>query len=336
METALMQQQVEAFSSQPQTVNALCKQIEERRQLLKSKDLGPWPKSNPTASDISECTREMVLQVTNWQDRPPFTAAIRERLDRGTKIEDLVIQELRDIGYTIRQDRMPFEIRDKQGRLLCRGKVDGFIQIGRKDFPFEVKSLNPNIFNRIDSQEDFDQYIFFRKYPKQLLVYLYANNIEEGFFILDDCLGHQKLIPVKLDYERMEKILQQLESAVDHLAKKTLPDFHKDPAVCLKCHFFKRICTPPFFTGEGLQMINDPELEAKLNRRAELDPAATEYDRLDKELKEVFKGRDGLIIGNWLVSGEEKTRNYKAQTARETKYWQTTFERVDEPQDETE
>jgi len=343
MDTALMEQQTEILIGEPQTVEELCKQIEQRRLLAKSKDLGPWPKSNPTASDISECTREMVLGILHWQERGSFTPEVRARLDRGTKIEDLVIQELRDLGYAVRQDRLPFEIKDKKGRVICRGKVDGFIQIGRKEHPFEVKSLMPAIYARINTEEDFDRYHFFKKYPKQLRTYLYANNIEDGFFILDDCLGHQKLIPVKLDYEKMEKILQQLEQAVEAIDRirtgtpedEALPDFHKDPQVCIKCHFFKRVCMPPFSSGEGMQVLDDHELGAKLARLKELEDAATEYDRYDREVKTFLKAamhdKQTFIIGDFLVSADEKTRKMKAQAAKdahEQKYLAFEIERL--------
>lgn len=299
-----------------------------------NKDLGPWPKNNPTASDISDCTRETVLAMTNWKDRPTFDPEVRARLERGNVIENIVLRDLALLGYTVRVERVPFEIKDRKGRLICRGRVDGFLDYAkRKTAPIEIKSLNPNIYNQINDQEDFDRYVFFRKYPRQLQTYMYANNFEEGMWLLDDCLGHQKFIPCILDYDRMDKILRQLEEAVDHKEKGTLPDYHKDPSVCLKCWAFKRLCTPPFFSGEGMQLINDPELEEKIKLRATLEPASKEYSRVDKELKEVFKGRDGLVIGNWLVSGEEKIRAFKAQPATEayqSKSWQTTIEPIKE------
>ena len=70
-----------------------------------------------------------------------------------------------------------------------------------------------------------------------------------------------------------------------------------------------------------MQLINDPELEQKLNRRAELDPMASEYDHLDKDLKavlkEAMKPEQIFIVGNWMIKAEEKRRSFKAQPAKE-------------------
>jgi hypothetical protein len=79
-------------------------------------------------------------------------------------------------------------------------------------------------------------------------------------------MGHWKLIPCRLDYERAEKILQQLEGAVEHIANGTLPPFHQDPQVCLKCWAYKRVCTPPFASGEGMHVFTDPEFAANTAR----------------------------------------------------------------------
>ena len=302
------------------TVEELCEEIAKKRIEFYSRDLGPWAKNNMTASDIGECQRESVLAIREWGQRPAFNPEIKARLERGNAIENLALAELAALGYQARVERKPFEIKNDGGQLLCRGRLDGFLEKDNRTFPFECKSLNPNVYNQINEQVDFDRYFFFRKYPKQLQTYLYANNLDEGFWILDDCMGHWKLIPCRLDYNRMEAILQHLEVVADHLEAKTLPDFHKDPSTCLKCWARGRICNPPFFGSEGMQLIKDPELEQKLDRRADLDLFATEYDHLDKELKELLKEtmkpEQVFIIGKWMVKAEEKQRNFKAQSAK--------------------
>ena len=184
----------------PADAEQLCEQMAARRLALITKDLGPWPKNNPTASDISDCTRETVLGMTHWKERPRFDPEVRARLERGNVIENVVLRDLALLGYTVRQDRVPFEIKDRKGRLICRGRLDGFLDYGKgKTIPIEIKSLTPMIYSQINNQDDFDRYVFFRKYPKQLMTYMYSEGYEEGMWILDDCLGHQKFIPCKLD-----------------------------------------------------------------------------------------------------------------------------------------
>ena len=318
-------------------IEELCQEIAAKRTEFYSRDVGPWPKNNMVASDIGECQRESVLAITEWNQRPAFDPEVKARLERGKRIEDLAMAELAVLGYSARVERKPFEIKNAGGQILCRGRLDGFLEKDRREYPFECKSLNPNVYNQINEQGDFDRYVFFRKYPKQLQTYLFANNLEEGFWILDDCMGHWKLIPCRLDYDRMDAVLRHLEAVADHVEKKTLPDFHKDPTTCLRCWVRGRVCNPPFFSGEGMQVINDAELEQKLNRRAELDPMASEYDHLDKELKEVLKAamkpEQIFVVGNWMIKAEEKTRNYKAQpakTASKTTYLGFEIEKIEE------
>jgi hypothetical protein len=338
MDLPMMEKQLTASERGAElTVEELCQEIAERRRAKYANRTKPYPRSNPIASDISDCVRETVLGITNWKDRPEFPVEAVERMERGNQIEDIMIRELMELGYSVRADRRPFELKDKHGRVISRGRVDGFVKVGRKEYPLECKSMNPNVYARIDTQEDFDLYAFFRKYPRQLQSYLLAENLDAGFWAVDDCMGHWKLIPCRLDYERAEKILQQTEQAVEHIANGTLPDFHFDPSYCLKCWAFKRVCTPPFYAGEGMKAVNDPELADKIKRRAELDAAATEYDHLDKEikatLKEAMKPGDNWIIGDFLVTAEEKERRYKAQPAKEAhtlKYLALDIEKIDE------
>ena len=321
------------------TVEELCKEISERRRLKYAdpKRTEPYPRSNAIASDIGDCMRETVLGITNYKDRPKFEPEVIARMERGKKIEQLMRTELLELGYTVREERLLAELRDGKGRLLTRGRADGFIAKEHKEFAFEGKSMTPNIYNQINSEEDFDNYIFFRKYPRQLQSYLLASNLEEGLWILDNCLGQWKIIPCRLNYERGEAILKHLEAVADHIEAKTLPDFHKDPSICLKCWARGRVCNPPFFSGEGMQFIKEPELEQKLNRKAEVHPMAVEHDYLDKEIKDILKAamkpEQIFVVGNWMIKAEEETRNYKAQPAKaasKTTYLGFEIEKIEE------
>ena len=306
------------------SVADLCAEIEERRQAALEQRTDRYPRSQPIASDLSDCTRETVLGILHWQDRPLPDAWLKARFERGNLIENAALRELADLGYTVRTERTPFEVRDTTGRLVLRGKVDGFLHrhLVKRDYPLEIKSLDPNVFRQITTAEDFQRYTFTAKWVRQLQAYLYANNEEEGFFLLDDCLGHWRLIPVMLDYAATERIIRQCEEAVAHVAAGTLPDYHRDPAVCRKCWAFGRVCDPPI-ESQGLTILNSEELEVKLERRAQLESARREYEDLDGEIKDTVKGKDGLIVGRFLIQGKEIIRKLKAQEAREIVIWQT-------------
>jgi hypothetical protein len=324
-------------SSSP--ANRLCREIERRRLEALEGRISQYPRNNPIASDLSPCTRETALAILHWKDRPAPDAGLKARFERGSLIEDAVLRELGALGFTVRKERTPFEVKDSKGRIVVRGIVDGFLDwreegTKQRDFPLEVKSLDPNIYRQINGLEDFQKFHFTKKYPRQLWTYLYANSLEEGFFLLDDCTGRWKLIPVALDYAETETILRQCEAAVDAVAAASagvpegtdpLPAYHEDPAVCRRCWAFGRVCYPPI-EEQGLKVLAEPEFEAKLERRHELAPAFREYETLDKEVKERVKGQDGLVLGRFLIRGKEVTRHMKAQPERDVTFWQPKIE----------
>jgi hypothetical protein len=266
-------------------------------------------------------------------------------LEAGTEQENIANMKMLSLGIRPVEQQRAFELKDAKGRLLLRGKIDGKIQIGKQLVPFDLKTMHPSIFDRFDTVDDLLAHPFFCKYVKQIMVYQYMNDIAIGFLWLDNMLGKWKFIEVPLDWEMMERILRQLETAVESIEAiragadelSSLPPFHDDPSVCLKCWSFKRVCLPPFFSGEGMAAVNDPELSYKISRRSELDAAATEYDHLDKEIKTTLKAamkpNDKWIIGDFLVCADEKSRRMKAQPAVEAhteKYLGLSIEKLDE------
>jgi hypothetical protein len=81
--------------------------------------------------------------------------------------------------------------------------------------------------------------------------------------------------------------------------------------------------------------MQDPELEAKLDRRGELELAAKEFEALDKEIKEGFKGRPGAVVGDWLIESKsyemtayEIPKEIKAQYAIKRPAYRTSIERI--------
>lgn len=307
-------------------LETLFEEIQKRRSEDLKRNAGPWPRTHPVASDISPCARETALAILHWNQRPPFDDGILGRLEVGSEKEQGFYAKMARYGLAVVEQQQFFELRNKSGQLILRGKIDGKIEWQHQRVPFDYKTVNPFIFNRLNTVEDFLHRKFFNKYPKQLWAYEYGNNIDIGFLLLDNLLGEWKFIEVPMDWEAMEAVLKQCESAVGHIASGSLPDFHSDPSVCASCWARGRVCDPPAMRGEGLQVIPDPEFEAKLNRRAELDSAATEYDALDKEIKKTIKGKTNLIIGQWLIMGEQKDR--KGYDVKPGKYWQSKIERI--------
>jgi CRISPR/Cas system-associated exonuclease Cas4 (RecB family) len=273
----------------------------KRKEMLESMAGKRYPRNYQIASDISDCDRQVVYGVLNWQERKLFNEYVQAMLQRGNTEEVNVMKDLLDMGLKVIETQTPFEIKNRAGAVICRGKIDGKILYEGKKYPFELKTMNINSFNGIRSLDDFQKKPHLRKYLRQVQLYLFGHEHEEGLFILTDLQGHYKLIPVYLDYGECELLLQRIEKNAEHIAAKTLPEkMNYNPAVCEKCPF-AQICLPDTKT-EGAQLIEDAELEDQLQRRAELAPLVSEYGDIDDEVKERFRTATDVFVGtSWRI-----------------------------------
>lgn len=292
---------------------ALALDIELRRKADLESKIKVFPRNQPILSDIGDCDRQIVYGVTNWQDREPFPVDVQARLEAGKTIEKDVIRELTGLGYTIILEQMPVEIRGRDGGLLARGKIDGMIVYHGQKIPFEVKSMQPHVYDRISKAEDMLRKPYMRKYLRQLWSYLYGHGLEHGLFILSNGLGGVKAIPLDLDYGECESILQRLERVDKHLKAKTLPDrIDYNADICDHCAFAK-VCLPDVMRKEA-DVLADESLIAMLERREEIKVVAKEYDEIDESIKKTIKSSDikrgiagGFVIDVKTIKTEART-----------------------------
>jgi hypothetical protein len=177
-----------------------------------------------------------------------------------------------------------------------------------------------------------------RKYPAQLLLYALMNNAEAGKMIFinkgtgETCEKLFILDGPMLEYA--ESILKKLEAVNAHVGLGTCPDavFIDD---CKGCPFAKTACFVGMDYGPGIDILQDPDLEAKLDRRGELELAAKEFEALDKELKDGFKAKPGAVVGSWMIESKvyettsyEIPKEIKSQYAVKKQAFRTSIERI--------
>lgn len=284
---------------------ALATDIDLRRRASLKAKINAYPRKNPIMSDISECSRQMVYGITDWDKKPLHDEDLQARFDVGNLQEREIIRELQGLGYDFSLSQMPVEIKHKDGSILATGKVDGFIRFHGVKIPVEIKSSHPNVFNQIDSIEDLQKKPYLRKYTRQLMLYMYGNNCEEGIFIFTDCLGAIKILPIHLDYGECEAILKRLEQIHDHLIAKTLPErieFRED--ICGKCPFAS-ICLPDFLRKE-LNVLTDTDLLFYLQEREMAKSAKSIYESADGWVKKFLKkyNIEKGIAGDFAIMGK--------------------------------
>lgn len=274
-----------------------------------------YPRTHFIASDIVPCDRYMVYSVLNWRDKKAFESGVVARLDEGNRHEKQMVSELMLMGFNVIQNQMPIEIKNRTGELVCRGKIDGLIQYGRQRFALEIKTMSPNVFNSVNSIEDFYKKPYLRKYLSQIWLYLYGNNLEYGLFMLDNLMGQWKAVPIELNYEATEGILQRLERCWEYVKKKEYPDpIPYDSTMCDDCAF-AATCLRDVSSKNILDLSADEEFSTMAKRCAELKPLVKEHDAIEKGIKLKLEGVNErkIIMGDtWKVEvsmSKRKTAN---------------------------
>lgn len=315
------------FPPEPPSDDLLTEILRRRTERLAGQSKA-YARTIPIASDVDpdSCARRQVLEIVAWQDKPVPEADRQARFEAGNRAEEDIIIDLKRDGFRVVQEQVPFELKHRQtGEPCLRGKIDGKIQWNGQMVPFEIKSANPLVFQRITTVADFEHFWWMRgKYPSQLQGYLVGHGHEWGFWILTDCLGNWKPLRADLDYALAERIWAFAESIVDgvrtYRADGTLPGYTADVTQCAHCDFFGRTCNPDTIE-QGARMLADPELEAQLARWCELREPHREYDAIDKRVKGALKqalpdspearaivGRFAVTITDKPVKAETKLR----------------------------
>ncbi len=295
-------------------IGDLIREIEERRA-ARGRDRKVCPQRNPRASAIGECDREMVYQITHWQMRPPAGDWLLQRFRRGHEVESLVKAELAELGFFVEGGQLSVDIRDRDRTLLCSAHIDGRLRWRGLLPVWENKSLNPNVWQRFETLDDFrDGPSWAKKYPAQLLLYMYACSEPFGLMTLDDCLGHWRLIPVRLEdhLQEVEAILRRLrvvvDAAMDEDGAERLP-YHDNPVTCKACWCHQvGLCHPPV-EYDGIDVIADEVLidAAETLRRTGDDHR--DYEAADRTIKAAVhaRGAGQYLIGPALVKVTEVT-----------------------------
>lgn len=259
-----------------------------------------YPCNNLRASNIGyPCERYLYLSIKNWEDKKLYTETTQCIFDLGNKIEEYVIQTLKDAGFEV---ITPTIRAWKVEKPLITGREDLRIKLEDGQFyPVEVKGLSPQEWDKLNSVQDFlnSKRYYVRAYPAQLYVYMYQFGKEKGYFALCNKLtGEIKLIEVLFDYEYAEKILQKAERIYKCLEKNELPASCDDISVCEYCDLahvctanIKRVETDVDITGE---------LDELIDKKQELAPAYREYSEINDKIKKVVGEREKVLSNKYI------------------------------------
>jgi len=299
----------------------------------RERDAGPSPQAHIRASGLDWCARAMFYDVARWQERPAFAPEVVARLQRGRDIERALTVRLLDAGLPIEESQRHVELRDEDGRVLLTGHIDGVIRWRGVKVIYEVKSVHPNLWGRLRTVDDLLHDAYCWRWVLQMLAYLHAYGRRAGLFILDDCLGHQRFLPLWRD--RLEgvwrRLLEALRVAVRAIERGTPPPQHGDPAHCQRCRWREAaVCMPALAAdaGETLRLLASEELERALLEREELEPQYRAYQAasrvIDAATKPLSPGR--YLCGPFQIRLSEHER--AGYWVRAAKIKRKTIERI--------
>ncbi|KKM98518.1 hypothetical protein LCGC14_1157080 [marine sediment metagenome] len=273
---------------------------------------------NRASSAGHPCEKYLVFCRTRWEEKLPHDVGLEFIFEGGRMVEEIVVTELKDAGFSIIEQQKPFVWKEFE----LTGHLDFKILKDDETYPVEVKGLNMFDFDKLDCIEDFlgSKKVWIRGYPTQLTLYMLMDNVDLGVFYLKRIPGFKpKQIWISLDYTYGEDILKKLERVNKHVKEGTVPEPISDYDICNRCGFLP-ICLPDM-VGKEIEIIDEIEIEEAIKRTQELKPLVSEYNKLDKKWKTALKEKEKVMIGDYVVIG--KWVKKKGFTVLDTEYWQS-------------
>jgi CRISPR/Cas system-associated exonuclease Cas4 (RecB family) len=290
--------------------------------------------TNRASSLGHPCNRYLYYCRTAWEKQTLPEVSLQYIYEAGNVIEKACFRELENAGYTIKNQGRDFEYRE----FKITGHKDADIEIDGVDYPIEVKSMSPFIWEKINTLDDMKNHKkwYIRNYPAQLQIYMLLSNRDKGLFYLKNKVNFQpKVIWMDLDYSFADTLLKKAAAVNSAVDNKIEPERITDNTVCAECSF-KHICMPDRDFGKGAEVIDNDELLDLLKKREMLKQHAEDYDEIDEQIKEMVKEKTDLICGEYFITGKfiEKASykvpaEIKNKYVEKSKYWKTNITKLD-------
>jgi len=274
------------------------------------------------------CLRRLYYSRHDWDKATETGDSLQGIFETGSILEPVIERIISQIGEaSTPQWRIVGSQLSTNDNLLkeyqISGTIDGFVQvkIDRQWVTIgviDIKTSSPNIFPQINDYASLARYPWTRKYRGQLQLYALAHNLEQCFilFVNKTNLYDMKFVNFPLDMAYCDKLLEKAKKVNDAIETEIPPVGINDPDECRRCKFFS-FCCPDISTGGNLEIIDNGELEAILERIADLEPSAKEYKQLEKTRDALLvKGKD-WACGRWLIAWKKIPKVFKPRPAKE-------------------
>lgn len=299
-----------------------------RQKALRDKIGEPAKREIMWFGDVHDCDRHNTYSMIDGDKRSRWDEWVQAKLDAGREWEQITKRELSQLGYEALLAGEVVEIKNKHGQVIARGRTDLSLRRINADhraklIPVEMKQMQTFMWEAIAEQKDLLRNPWTRKYLRQIFLYMYGKNIDEGLFFLGDFQGHWKLIPVYLDYEFVEDVIRKIERAAQARQDARLPDrIPYDPQLCGSCQF-AHICIPDISMIPSQKIEGSYVLGELFERRDQLLEKWAEVEKINAKIKKFFEDvKDGVFtVGNFVVTRKNvPTTRYEVPDDIKLKY----------------
>ena len=301
----------------------LAEEFERRRlaRLREKKRISPVH-SNRASSLDDPCERRLYLYRTAWDHQAPPSDTLQSIFDEGNLHEGAVVRLMDELGMRLRREQAAGEWKAVQ----ITGHIEGEIEWRGVRLLAEIKSISGNMFDRAKTAEDLRDArggaSYLRRWFGQVQIYMLLASYEAAvMFIKSKQTGEVRAIPVALDYEYAEGLLQRAERINVAVAAGEPPPFVLDADECRRCSFFGRACDPPTLSGAGAAVVVDEHLLEAAQTWQETAEAARKHDEADEELRGALRGTPLAIVGGLTVETKTtQTTKYEVPPAVKAQY----------------
>jgi CRISPR/Cas system-associated exonuclease Cas4 (RecB family) len=224
------------------------RRLDERRQGRRE----PWDHSewNWASEAGHPCKKFLVHARVDWKERQLMDIDGEYRVEEGSRAEWQMKKDLGDIGFELSETQRTFSIPD----IKIKGKVDGLLPLNRtianypriKAVPCEIKTIGPNYWQSTETVDAIKSHRawWIRGYPSQLNAYLFGADTPFGFFITRTFGKRPRILPMLLDFDRLDGDFRKIEDVNRHVEAGTYPPpIPYDPQICGMCDF-AHLCQP--------------------------------------------------------------------------------------------
>jgi CRISPR/Cas system-associated exonuclease Cas4 (RecB family) len=259
---------------------------------------------------VQDCPRRLCLMRMCPDKAKDFDEKTKARFQEGKKHESLIRADLEGAGIKlVHPGRLTWPA------LELTGELDDLVEVGGKQYPIDYKTCSSAMFSKVQRAQSKDDllrspFIWIRHYPAQLQAYmLMTQKMPSVLFFKDKESGQRHLMDVELDPAYASSLLDGLRY-VNECVKKEDPPKAEMKEACEACGFYD-FDFPDVERGAAagqLEVIAEETWLMKLKEyQMMLDQgvakAVKDFEKLDKEIKEEFRGRR-VLVGAHLIESK--------------------------------